>query len=177
LTVDLELEVKGLQQKIEQNERRLYSGKIGSPKEAGALQDEVASTKRWLSKREEDLLEAMITLEEEDIALQERKTHLETVQATWQADQSDLLQEQRALAERFQTLAKSRKTAAKLVPETDLAQYERLRVKLGGVALAEVDDGICLSCGVQLSSRAVQQAQTDNRLHYCDSCQRIIHVM
>jgi predicted nucleic acid-binding Zn-ribbon protein len=177
LMTDLELEVKGLQQKIVQNEQRLYSGKVTNPKEASALQDEVASNKRWLAKREEDLLEAMIQYEEAEATYQEREEGLGQVETQWEAKQADLLAEQAERQSELEVLSQSRATLAQLIDQGDLADYERLRRKLGGVALAEVEDGTCLSCGVMLSSRLVQLAQSNNQLYYCDNCGRIIHIL
>ncbi len=177
LMTDLELEVKGLQQKIAQNEQRLYSGKVTNPKEASALQDEIASNKRWLAKREEDLLEVMIQYEEAEATYQEREERLAQVQAQWEAKQAELLAEQGERQSELEALSKSRASLAQLIDQEDLADYERLRRKLGGVALAEVEDGTCLSCGVMLSSRLVQLAQSNNQLYYCDSCGRIIHIL
>lgn len=177
LMTDLELEVKGLQQKIAQNEQRLYSGKVTNPKEASALQDEIASNKRWLAKREEDLLEAMIQYEEAEARYQEQEESLSQVRAQWEAKQADLLAEQAERQSELETLSKSRVTLAQLIDREDLADYERLRRKLGAVALAEVEDGTCLSCGVMLSSRLVQLAQSNDRLYYCDNCGRIIHIL
>jgi len=174
---DLELEVQSLQQKITENEKRLYSGRIASPKEAGNLQDEVAANKRWLVKREEDLLEALISYEESEVAWQTEQERLTQTQTAWQADQSDLLQEREALQLAGKKLLKDRQNLVQFVADGDLAIYERLRKQLGGVGLAEVEDGTCLTCGVMVSSRMVQQAATDNRLYYCDNCRRIIHVL
>lgn len=175
--LDLNLEVKGLQQKISRNEQRLYSGKGLSPKEAGSLQDEVDSTKRWLAKREEDLLEAMIALEEAESVLQVHRKALAQAQAIWETGQSALLAEQSRLKEEVAGLVKSRPAAVQLVKEADLKQYELLRRKKAGVAVTGVDDGDCLACGVMLSSHLVQQARLESRLYFCDSCGRIMHVL
>lgn len=175
--LDLNLEVKDLQQKISRNEQRLYSGKGLSPKEAGSLQDEVASTKRWLSKREEDLLEAMIALEEAEVILQQRRKMFEQARLIWQTEQGALLAEQARLKDELAGLVKARPAAAQLIKEVDLKQYELLRRKKAGVAVAGAGEDGCLVCGVELSSHLVQQARLESRLYFCDSCGRIIHVL
>ena len=174
---DIDLEVKGLQQKIAQNETRLYSGKVTSPKEAGSLQDEVASSKRWLAKREEDLLEMMIQQEETEADYQKKQSLLSAIQSEWEAVQAGLLQEQQLKKQELENLIKTRSGLSKLINKQDLTVYERLRRKYRGVGLAEVKNGTCLACGVMVASRMVQQAQTDGKFYYCDNCQRIIHVL
>jgi len=176
-TTNLELEVKGLQERIAQNEKHLYSGTMKNPKEAAALQEEIASSKRWLGQREEDLLEAMIESEEAEITRQAQKELLGRIQQEWKTEQINLIQEQEGCQNELETLIKSRAAVAQFIDQGDLASYERLRRKFSGIGLAVVKNGICLSCGVMLSSRFIQQALSDNQLHYCDSCHRIVHIL
>lgn len=177
IVTDLDLEVKGLQQKITQHERRLYSGKLVNPKEASSLQDEIASTKRWHAKREEDLLEAMIELESAEEALKNCEQVLAKVTAGWEADQADLLAEQKQLTDSVAQLTRSRPALVTLVNPADLKRYELLRSKKAGVAVAAVEDSSCRSCGVMLNSKLVQQADIDNKLYFCENCGRIIHIL
>jgi len=175
---DLDLEVKGLQQKITRHERRLYSGKLVNPKEAASLQEEIASTKRWCARREEDLLEAMIALEEAEAAHQAAQQTYDAAKSNWERDQADLLQEQSQLQTDIAELSKSRKSTTQLIEGKVLTRYEQLRKKKGGIAVALVDNGNCLTCGVMLSSRLCQQARTDDsKLYYCENCGRIIHII
>ncbi|HEY85744.1 MAG TPA: hypothetical protein G4N96_11615 [Chloroflexi bacterium] len=174
---DLDLEVKGLQQKITRHERRLYSGKLVNPKEAASLQEEIASTKRWQTKREEDLLEAMIALEEAEAAYQAAQQAYDETKSNWKADQADLLREQGQLQAENTDLSKARKSTTQFIDGKVLTRYEQLRKKKGGIAVAAIEDGSCLTCGVILSSRLCQQARTDDsKLYYCENCGRIIHI-
>jgi len=177
LVTNLDLEVKGLQQKISQNEKRLYSGKLVNPKEAASLQDEIASTKRWLSKREEDLLDAMIELEDAEATLQERQRVFADIQAQWKAEQVELRQEQAKLQTDVQAATDARAKLARLIEQKDLVLYEKLRKQKGGVAVTGVENGNCLMCGVMLSSRLLQQASDDSQLYYCGNCGRIIYLL
>jgi predicted nucleic acid-binding Zn-ribbon protein len=174
---DLELEVGSLQQKIAANEQRLYSGKVTNPKEAGSLQDEIASSKRWLTKREEDLLEAMIQTESAEETYQKIQRRLTAVEADWAESQHALRQEQADLQANLELLQKNRTATAQMINKRDLADYEKLRSRLGGIGLAEVENDICSACGVMLSSRLVQQVRSEGRHHYCEMCGRILHVL
>src|SRR5438128_1980496 len=57
---DLDLEIKSLIQKIQQTDRKLYSGKVGNPKELKDMQSELVSLKRRQSQLEDEMLEAMV---------------------------------------------------------------------------------------------------------------------
>jgi predicted nucleic acid-binding Zn-ribbon protein len=177
IVTDLDLEVRGLQQKVTRHEKRLYSGKLVNPKEAASLQDEIESTKRWLAKREEDLLEAMIEVEDAEAVCQERERVLQETLVQWEAEQASLLEEQKDFQVKIDHLVRSRPPVTQFIDREDLARYETLRKQKGGLAVAVVEDMNCLSCGVMLSSNLIQQASTEGQLHFCDSCGRIIHVL
>lgn len=174
---DLELEVKSLQQKIAKHEKRLYSGSISNPKEAASLQQEVASTKRWLSKREENLLEAMIAQEEAEALRAEKETALAQTQQTWENEQSALLAEKKSLESELAQLTADRQQQAGFIERTTLAMYDALRRKKGGVAVSGVKDDTCMTCGVMLSQRMIQAAEDDSTLCYCEGCGRILFIV
>ncbi len=175
--VDLDLEVKGLQQKIAKHEKRLYSGSISNPKEAASLQQEIASTKRWLAKREEDLLEAMIAQEDAETQLAEKEKTLADIRRRWETEQSDLLAEKKTLEAELAQLTADRQQQAGFIERATLSQYETLRQKKGGVAVTGVKDDTCVSCGVMLSQRMLQAAEDDSTLCYCEGCGRILFIL
>jgi predicted nucleic acid-binding Zn-ribbon protein len=173
---NLESEVKTLGDKISSQEKLLYSGKALSAKEAANLQDEVASLKRWHGSREELLLETMVEAEEKEEHLTEAKTTFATVEATWQAEQGDLLQRRTALEAEIATWQAQRSNLVQPIEAGNLAEYEKLRQKKGGVAVAVVKDNICQSCGIMVSNSKVQRARTGPEFMYCGTCGRILHI-
>lgn len=177
ILMNLDLDEKGLQQKIAKHEARLYGGKLVNPKEASSLQDEIASTKRWLAKREEDLLEAMIVVEGAEADYKDNQQKFDSVKAQWETEQSKLLSEQDTLKAKIGSFSEKRAWQSKAIDAADLAVYEALRRKKGGVAVTGVVDDTCQSCGVMLVYRLVKEAEDDTKLSYCESCGRIIYVL
>ena len=173
---DLNLEVKTLADKIAQQEKTLYQGKVLSAKEAANLQDEINSLKRRHSQREELLLEAMVGAEEAEEHLKQARAELVTIQAGWQADQERLTLQQANLKARLAQLEQQRPVMVKTVDEDDLEEYEDLRRRKAGRAVAPVKDGICLGCGVGASNSRIQQARAGIELIYCGTCGRILYV-
>jgi hypothetical protein len=173
---NLELEVNGLLQKIEANEERLYSGRVGNPKELANLQDEVASLKRWRAKKEEDLLEAMLATEEAEASLAEAQSIMAQVSENWRAAQGDLGDEQARLEARLQELREQRANLTAAAGPEDVAAYERLRRSKGGRAVAAVVNGICQGCRMNPPSSQVQHARQGIDLVFCNNCGRILHV-
>jgi predicted nucleic acid-binding Zn-ribbon protein len=173
---DLNLEVKTLADKIAQQEKTLYQGKVLSAKEAANLQDEINSLKRRHGQREELLLEAMVGTEEAEEHLKQARAELATVQAGWQADQERLTLQQANLKARSAQIGQQRPVMVKIIDEDDLEEYEDLRRRKAGRAVAPVKDGICLGCGVGASSSRVQHARSGVELIYCGTCGRILYV-
>ncbi|RME76177.1 MAG: hypothetical protein D6784_06445 [Chloroflexi bacterium] len=172
---DLDLEVNALAQKITNHEKLLYSGKTMSPKEAANLQEEVASLKRWRSQREEALLEAMVAVEEAEAVLSEAEARLNEVEKRWQESQAGLLAEQKALQAELAELEAQRPEAVSAVDGADIEEYEALRRKRAGRAVAEVKNGVCQGCGVAPSYSKVQKARSGTELVYCSTCGRILY--
>ncbi len=174
---DLTLEVKSLADKIAAQEKALYHGKSLSAKEAANLQDEITSLKRWHSQREELLLEAMVEVEESEQKFDQARQVLSVTQGEWQAEHERLSQTQNALKTKLSELKEQRPVMIKVIDEDDLDEYEDLRQKKGGRAVAVVKDGVCQGCGIAASSSKIQRARAGTELVYCGTCGRILYVL
>jgi predicted nucleic acid-binding Zn-ribbon protein len=170
---DLELQVQGLTDKISHEEQRLYSGMIKNPKELGDIQAEVAALKRRRQELESTLLETMIEREGVEAGQAEAQTHLNEVQADWSAGQADLIGEQEELQKKLAEIAQIRIGLLSSIDAGDLALYESLRIRKGGVAVAELRDGTCGRCGVGVSP-SVEWQLRQGKLVPCSNCERII---
>jgi predicted nucleic acid-binding Zn-ribbon protein len=174
---NLDLEVTGLSDKIETNEKRLYSGRVTNPKELENLQQELASLKRWREKREEDLLEAMVATEEAEAGLTDAQAILTQVNETWHVQQGELTAEQARLEMRLEELVELKESLVEAVGSPDATTYESLRQRKAGRAVAAVKDGICEGCRMNPTSSQVQHARSGNELVFCNNCGRILHVL
>jgi len=173
---DLDLEVNGLSDKIKTDEQRLYGGRVTNPKELASLQEEVASLKRRRDKKEEDLLEAMVALEQAEAAQVEARAILAQVSEAWRVAQEGLAGEQSRLQARLEELEEHRKSLAAAIGPDDVAIYQRLRQRKAGRAVAAVKDGICQGCRMSPPSSQVQHARMGKELVFCNNCGRILHV-
>ncbi|HEY75231.1 MAG TPA: hypothetical protein G4O00_03500 [Thermoflexia bacterium] len=173
---DLELQVGALKKKIADSERRLYSGNVRNPKELSDLQAEVGSLKRRLERREEELLEAMIGLEEAEEAARRAQEHLEAVEREWSAEQAALREEKERLESHLQEIAEVRNALLPSIPPGDLEAYRSLRQTKGGLAVAQVINGACVGCGMEVPSARLQAARGTD-LVFCGNCERILLVV
>lgn len=171
---DLELKMAALENKIENNEQRLYSGTIRNPKELASLQEELVYLRRRKSNDEDKLLEAMIGVEEHEAAREDAQAQWEIVEAAWIAGQANLARERDDLSARLIELAEQRSAREQTVEQADLRIYKDLRRRKGGTAVARLQRNICSSCHVQVPTSLAQQARQGDTLVFCGSCGRIL---
>jgi predicted nucleic acid-binding Zn-ribbon protein len=160
--------------KIEQAESSLYGGRVQNPKELQDLQRDIASLKKYLATLEERELEAMIKAEASDNDLQNAKTELELVQARLGNEHKKLIADQSQIAVELERLAEEREAALGAIDNSLLQTYESLRQHKRGIAIAEVIDGTCGSCGTTLNAAFQQNARSPKQLTNCPSCGRIL---
>ena len=170
---DLELEVEGVKNEISTTERRLYGGGVRNPKELGDLQAKVASLRRLLERREEELLEAMIAREEAKEAQKAAQAHLEAVEAAWSHDQAALREEEEGLEARVAEISREQEALLPQIPPDDLATYRALRRTKGGQAVAVMRAGACTACGMEVPSGRMERAR-EMDLFFCGNCERIL---
>jgi hypothetical protein len=172
---DLELETDGLADKIAEVEEVLYSGSIRNPKELTSLQKEVQYLKRRKGELDEEVLEAMIKVEEGEKKVAEERGRLARVQAEWKSSQEELLVEQSELTAALSRLEEESAKLRKGVEEEDLHLYEELSHRKCGRGVALLRGEICQSCWVTLPTSVAQKARRRDVLTFCPSCERILY--
>lgn len=176
-TQDLDLEVRGLAQRIAANEEKLYSGRVHNPKELKSLQQDTEADKRWQQKKEEELLEAMLAGEEAEEQLRQARSQLNQVEASWQAAQANLQEERQRLEAQLSQLEEQRAAWLSAIPAEDLNIYQTLRLRKAGRAVAAVRNGVCEGCRMPPPTHQLSQAGTGTELVFCNNCGRILHIV
>lgn len=172
---DLELEIAGLNAKLEKNQDRLYSGRVRNPKELSNLQEEAAALRRWRSELEDNQLELMIGIEEEEAELAEREARLRQIEATWRQEQAALLAEKEQLESRLAELKEERESKRTRLGIADLALYDDLRNGLGGTGVVLLKRGTCQGCGVDVPTGVARAVERGGDLNFCPICSRLLY--
>jgi len=172
---NLEAEAHAQKIKIEQAESNLYGGSVKNPKELQDLQKDIVSLKKHIVTLEERELEAMLRAESTENSLQSAKTELELMQARLGNEHKKLLTEQSALTLELERLAEEREATLTLIENSQLQTYEYLRREKRGVAVTEINDNSCSSCGATLNAALQQNARSAKQLMNCPSCGRILY--
>jgi len=166
-------QITSRQIKYSQNESALYGGKISNSKELQELQLDNARIKEQIPVFEEQL---MILMEKmEDLLNEEGKLTAEIakhndlrstslVQLSIQAEayKRELVNYQSQRASLYDNL-----------PSEIKIVYSTLRKAKAGVAVIEVNDDSCGTCGADISKSEIQQAHGGS-IVYCQGCGRVI---
>lgn len=169
-----EAEAEALKIKMEQAESSLYGGAIKNPKELQDLEREIASLKKHMVTLEERQLEAMLAAEDAETELKQARADLEALKSRLGAEQVKLLEEQSELKKQLERLAEEREAALAPIDGSLLQTYETLREQKRGVAVSEINDSACASCGTMLNPALRQSVRSQKQLVHCPTCGRIL---
>lgn len=171
---ELEAQVGGLERRREDLRRKLATGTV--PKELERLSREVDGVQSHIAEledREIELMEAvepldatLVELERDEAGLDERRVQLRAAVAEAQgALDGELATERAARAD----------AVADVAPDL-VGEYERLRARLGGVAVAQLVGGHCTGCNLALPTSEVDRIRHEppGTLVTCEQCGRLL---
>jgi predicted nucleic acid-binding Zn-ribbon protein len=167
-----------LQREQTRLEDRAASGRVTSPKELTAIQEEVAALKRRQAALEDDLLERMEQRETLEAELAELDSRREAITA----EQVEVTRDRdAALVEIDADLATERAAADKVAPQVDgelRALYDQVRKRLGGIGAAALVGNTCQGCRVSISpvELAALRRLPPTTVKRCENCRRILVV-
>ena len=171
----LELDVSSVAGKLKANQERLYGGKVRNPKELSGLQEEAGALRRRRSELEDQELELMIEMEAQEAELAERQARLHQIEAGWREDQERMQAEKDRLSLELHELDEEREAMRAPIPPRDLADYDDLRQRYGGVGIAMLRGGICQVCGVDVPTGVAGAVARGEGRHYCPVCNRLLY--
>lgn len=170
---DLSLELESLNTKAKRSEDRLYSGNVKNPKELSDLQNEIQALGRRRNVLEDEILEVMMKVEDAEAEQHVADDALAKIETQWQRAQTGLKQEQNELALRLHVLTGQRQQQVALISAENLTLYNNLSQKRGGVAVAKLQENMCLGCRLTVSANKVK-AVNEGQLVSCGGCGRIL---
>ena len=173
---DLDIQAEDARGKAAEIESKLYGGTVKNPKELEDFQADLTSLRGQLGKREDALLEAMLELEEGEVALKEAEGALAEIETSWKAEQVALRQTQSTLKQEIAELEAMRLDQLGGMDRVALSLYGILRERRQGTAVAVVERGLCQGCRISLPMSILQKARAGVGLVQCVSCERILLV-
>ncbi len=172
---DLEFNLTEVEAERSETETRLYSGEVRNSRQLEDLQAKAQSLKRQKTRIEDQLLEAMLVTETTRGEAEAAAATLQTVSDTW-GDRHAALEKERAMIEEHIAAleAQSAEAVQEISPKI-LDAYRYLQHKMGGRAVARLEEDTCSVCGVEVNSQRQQSARAGQET-YCDGCGRLLVV-
>lgn len=172
----LEGDLAATEARITEIEKRMFGGTVTASRDLQAMSEEVDSLKRRRSLLEDDVLVAMESAEP-------LQAELEVLEGRRSSLDDDGGQLRAAIAEAEVAIDKElaeesarRQSAAAGLPADLVAEYERLRARLGGVGAARLVGPSCTGCHLTLPSGELERIRHEppDAIIHCDQCGRLL---
>jgi len=142
-----------------------------------ALQHEIQHAEGEMARAEDRLLERMVAGEDFDRQAKSAERDIATVERATDVERASIRAEQSALQHELEERESERKGFAAAVPESLLAEYERIANRRHGIGMAAVRDEACTLCGVRIRPHVFQELRRpdQNQIFQCETCARILY--
>lgn len=174
-----ERELQVTEQRIAQVNSRLFGGSVSASRELQAMAADVEGLRKRASELEDRALAAMEEREPLDSALTGFDQRSANLVERQKATQDKIVAAEQEVDKELARLVAERPTLAGAVPAELLRDYERLRSRLGGVAVARLIAGRCDGCHLSLPAVELDRIrhQAPGKLEYCEQCGRILVIL
>ncbi|HTV12854.1 MAG TPA: C4-type zinc ribbon domain-containing protein [Acidimicrobiales bacterium] len=171
-----ESELKATEDRIAQVNARLYGGTVTASRELQAMAGDVEGLRKRASELADRVLELMVEREPLDAAVKQVEESLASLGSRSEEVSVRLARVETEVDSGLSELLPQRKAAAEELPAQLLSSYERLRAKLGGVAVSRLTGGRCDGCHLSVPAVELDRIRHEPRgtLEYCDQCGRIL---
>lgn len=177
---DLESERKRLEdtvemqnEKIKNDENKLFSGTITSAKELENYQNEVKILRQKNSEMEDQILEIMIEMEEMSEKVELAKAEKDKAEANINRIKNEMNEKLEVLKNIIEGLKKRRDNVILKIPDDYLKKYKEFKGKKGGIAVAVLKDNFCNVCNMQIPAIAAEKIEDIDEIYSCPICGRM----
>ncbi|MEM9799891.1 MAG: C4-type zinc ribbon domain-containing protein [Planctomycetota bacterium] len=172
---EIEHTTTGLRQRLKKLEHESSSGAADASLIA-SYQHEMRNIKRNVSQAEDDGLKRVGRADAIETEIAEMQTQLEEEDTHFAEFKANVESETAAAQGRLQELQDDRsQRSSDGIPPADLETYRGLLKTRDGEALAELGDGICGGCFVNLPKNIFVRLARGTELVQCPSCDRILY--
>jgi predicted nucleic acid-binding Zn-ribbon protein len=172
----LEDEISTLNERANHHDKTLYSGTIGNPRELQSLQDEIASLKRRISQLEDQELEVMEQIEPLDRQLAGLASSRVSLDERGGTLRAQIAEEEVAIGADLDRTRAERDGLVGGIDTDLLREYDELRKRAGGIAIARLVSGHCGGCHLSLSAVEIDRIKKlpPEAPAHCEECGRLL---
>jgi hypothetical protein len=168
-----ETDLKANQSRIEKSKEKLRSVKTN--KEYQAMLKEIEEAEAQSSRIEDEMIRCLEQMEKGEGDLAGRKQEHGQERGRIEEEKKALAEEAAEKRAQLDALEEQwAKVSAGLLPEL-LKRYLKVRDQVRGIAVAQVRQGICCGCHMNIPPQMYNELHRMNSLKFCPHCQRIIY--
>ena len=169
----LEDTVEMQNEKIKNDEDKLFSGTITSAKELENYQIEVKILRQKISEMEDQILEIMIGMEEISEKVKLAKAGKDKAEANINRIKNEMNEKLEVLKNIIEGLKKRRDDVILKIPDDYFKKYKEFKGKKGGIAVAVIKDNFCNVCNMQIPAIAAEKIEDVDEIYSCPICGRM----
>ncbi len=171
---DMELESRSLTDRIRESEKNLMSGELSNPRELEAMQTSIDSMKSLRTELEDKSVDRLVLADSLQGKLKEQQEALAELEQKWAEHKTALETETDQRKKEYVYLRKAREKVSEQLSPDNLEQYEHLRRRKNGVAVARLEEENCGACHTQVAIGILNNVRYSDELLNCPSCGRIL---
>lgn len=169
-----ERELATQEDQLQKIRNRLSELKTNKEYQAHLFEIELARKKK--DSIEENVLEMMERVEQNEQAIKDLEEQAKEAQHAFDVEKARLETHFANLANELADLDRQQKTLADMVEKPLLVRYTRLKTMRKGYAVAQLRDGACGGCQLQLPPQLVAEVKRGDELMDCSYCHRILYM-
>ena len=170
----LELDLQTAEGKVEKYKEQVMA--VRKNEELWALQKEIDAAEEEAGSVETRILEHMETADWLHAVIAERGAELEETRKRAGVANAEADRRAAELDAEAATVGEAIAGARGRLPDDLLRKYEKVKKLRGGVAVAEAQDEVCLSCNVKLRPQLYVETLNLSGIMQCENCHRILYV-
>jgi uncharacterized protein len=166
-------ELADMQEKQKKYQAQLRN--VQSSREYSAVLNEMDVVEKQIRTTEDRVLALEEELETSRGELKTREENLPKETEEHEEKMKDWRSAQRVINEELEAARVEIKDLESRIRPRELAEFQRLLEKKGGLAVVRVISNSCSACHVKVRPAAMQVLKAGSEIVYCDSCRRILY--
>jgi hypothetical protein len=169
----LEGEIQASDQKISKLKSQMMEAKTND--QYRAFQHEIDFAGQEIRKNEDRILELMTESEPLEKAVKAAEASLAEEKKEVEAEKTKARERTAVDQKEIDKLAAERTGIVAAMTPRVASEYERIRKGRAGVAIAEVVQGRCSKCNMQVRPQFLQELKRGDSVMVCESCKRMLY--
>lgn len=168
------LELKENTDKQEKSKRNI--SRISNPKELKKIESELGHLKKLQDKIEEDILVLMEKIDTQQKDLKKEEENFLEEEKNHKGKEKEYSEKVESLNTELKNLLIERESIKNSLPAEIYNLYENLLKNKDNLAVSKIEKGVCLGCSLSLSSELISEAKNEEKISFCENCERILYM-